>query len=52
MPMVTGELVAERARTLLPWGAGSGRSRAVGFIRCPEELTGPASGERLGAGRW
>lgn len=50
MPAVTGELVAERARTLLACG-GSGRKRAVGLVGCPKEPTGPALEERVGAGR-
>ena len=54
--MVTGELVAERARTLLPWG-GSGRSRALGLSRAPgthRPSLGGGTGSRemvKGAGR-
>lgn len=36
-------------RTLLPLGA-NGRSRAGGFVRCPEEPRGPAQGKGTGRG--
>lgn len=49
-PGLLGELVAERARTLLPLG-GNGRSRAGGrVIRCPEEPRGPGQGRGTGRG--
>lgn len=41
MPVVSGELVSEKARTLLPsrgWGTGAGAEPWV--VRCPEQGEG------------